>query len=133
MPSTRTHYKSPLRYPGGKQKALKQIVPLLPQGASEYREPMVGGGSVFLAARSLGVAERFWINDLFPDLFHFWQAVKDPPTCARLQTELETLRASFAGPEETKEYFLRSRDEATDDPYRQALLFFFFNRSYSYL
>ncbi|NCO41788.1 MAG: modification methylase [Armatimonadetes bacterium CG_4_10_14_3_um_filter_66_18] len=128
MPSTRTHYKSPLRYPGGKQKALKQIVPLLPQGASEYREPMVGGGSVFLAARSLGVAERFWINDLFPDLFHFWQAVKDPPTCARLQTELETLRASFAGPEETKEYFLRSRDEATDDPYRQALLFFFFNR-----
>ena len=128
MAEAQFRYKSPLRYPGGKQKALKQIVPLLPQSVREYREPMVGGGSVFFAARGLGVAERYWINDLFPDLFHFWQGVQDPATCARLRAELAELRASFGSPEETKEYFLRVRDEATEDPYRQALLFFFFNR-----
>ncbi|PIX49878.1 MAG: hypothetical protein COZ57_01800, partial [Armatimonadetes bacterium CG_4_8_14_3_um_filter_66_20] len=87
MAEAQFRYKSPLRYPSGKQKALKQIVPLLPKRVREYREPMVGGGSVFFAARSLGVAERYWINDLFPDLFHFWQGVQDPATCARLRAE----------------------------------------------
>lgn len=38
--------KSPLRYPGGKSKALKEILPLIPE-FTEYREPMVGGGSIF--------------------------------------------------------------------------------------
>ncbi|NDK16607.1 MAG: DNA adenine methylase, partial [Armatimonadetes bacterium] len=95
MAEAQFRYKSPLRYPSGKQKALKQIVPLLPKRVREYREPMVGGGSVFFAARSLGVAERYWINDLFPDLFHFWQGVQDPATCARLRVELQLGVLSF--------------------------------------
>ena len=40
--------KSPLRFPGGKSRALKQILPIIPE-FKEYREPMVGGGSVFFA------------------------------------------------------------------------------------
>ncbi len=39
--------KSPLRYPGGKSKAIKQISKLIPQ-FDEFREPFVGGGSVFI-------------------------------------------------------------------------------------
>ena len=42
--------KSPLRYPGGKSKALKRILPLIPE-YDEFREPMVGGGSVFFALK----------------------------------------------------------------------------------
>ena len=42
--------KSPLRYPGGKSRALKQILPLIPMSISEFREPFVGGGSVFFAS-----------------------------------------------------------------------------------
>ena len=45
--------KSPLRYPGGKSRALKQILPLIPVNISEFREPFVGGGSVFFAIRNL--------------------------------------------------------------------------------
>ena len=44
--------KSPLRYPGGKSRALKQILPLIPVNMTEFREPFVGGGSVFFAIRS---------------------------------------------------------------------------------
>lgn len=43
--------KSPLRYPGGKSRAIAQILPLLPERIAEFREPFVGGGSVFLAAQ----------------------------------------------------------------------------------
>lgn len=42
--------KSPLRFPGGKSRGLKQIIPLIPD-FEEYREPMVGGGSIFLYLR----------------------------------------------------------------------------------
>jgi DNA adenine methylase len=40
--------KSPLRYPGGKSKAIDQIAEYIPDSFSEYREPFVGGGSVFI-------------------------------------------------------------------------------------
>jgi len=40
-------FKSPLRYPGGKQRAIEQISKMLPESASEFREPMVGGGASF--------------------------------------------------------------------------------------
>ena len=39
--------KSPLRYPGGKQKAISQIAHYLPPKFKEFREPFVGGGSIF--------------------------------------------------------------------------------------
>ena len=38
--------KSPLRYPGGKSRAIEKIIPLIP-AFEEFREPFVGGGSVF--------------------------------------------------------------------------------------
>jgi len=38
--------KSPLRYPGGKSKAVNLIASLAP-GFDEFREPFLGGGSVF--------------------------------------------------------------------------------------
>ena len=40
--------KSPLRYPGGKSKAISKILRYLPPDFSEYREPFVGGGSLFI-------------------------------------------------------------------------------------
>ena len=35
--------KTPLRYPGGKSKAIKTLSPWFPQIISEYREPFIGG------------------------------------------------------------------------------------------
>ena len=71
--------KSPLRYPGGKSRALKQILPLIPLNISEFREPFVGGGSVFFAIRSLFQSriKSYWINDLNYDLYCFWKQVRD--------------------------------------------------------
>lgn len=63
--------KSPLRYPGGKSRALTQILPIVPK-FKEFREPFVGGGSVFLALKQLYPDSIFWINDLYPALFKFW-------------------------------------------------------------
>lgn len=62
--------KSPLRYPGGKSRAIKQILPIVPS-FDEYREPMVGGGSVFFALFQKYPNKKYWINDINRDLYIF--------------------------------------------------------------
>lgn len=70
--------KSPLRYPGGKSRAIRQILQHVPAHIEEYREPFIGGGSVFLAIRRLfgRRIRRYVINDLNEDLIHFWRAAQ---------------------------------------------------------
>ncbi len=63
--------KSPLRYPGGKSRAVELIASLIPP-FEEFREPFVGGGSVFIHLKQLFPNRQFWINDLYPELYKFW-------------------------------------------------------------
>lgn len=71
--------KSPLRYPGGKSRAIHQILPHIPLSIQEYREPFVGGGSVFLAVKQLFAhrVNSYWINDLNYDLYCLWLSIRD--------------------------------------------------------
>ncbi|HEY9758405.1 MAG TPA: DNA adenine methylase [Oculatellaceae cyanobacterium] len=122
-------YRSPLRYPGGKQKAIEKISKAFPQGrVKEFREPLAGGASVYFHARKEDFADAYWINDAFKELVSFWKTVQNHASCNRLIDELESLRNSFQSPEEIKDYFLKVREEEVTDEYREALLFFFFNR-----
>ncbi|MBW4688703.1 MAG: DNA adenine methylase [Komarekiella atlantica HA4396-MV6] len=68
--------KSPLRYPGGKSKAINQIVEYLPESFAEFREPFVGGGSVFIYLKQKFPNLKFWINDLNRELFLFWKCAQ---------------------------------------------------------
>lgn len=71
--------KSPLRYPGGKSRAIRQILEHVPARIDEFREPFLGGGSVFLAVKNLygRRIRRYVINDLNDDLIFFWRAAQD--------------------------------------------------------
>jgi DNA adenine methylase len=64
--------KSPLRYPGGKSRAVQLIAKLVPP-YEEFREPFVGGGSVFLYLKQKYPQKKYWINDLYKQLFLFWK------------------------------------------------------------
>lgn len=69
--------KSPLRYPGGKSKAISQITNYLPEHFTEYREPFVGGGSLFIYLKQCRPELEYWINDLNIDLYYFWLCAKE--------------------------------------------------------
>src|SRR2546423_8614343 len=79
---------SPLRYPGGKTKALRQIIPYLPARFASYREPFVGGGSLFIHLKQQRPHLPVWINDLNYDLYCFWQTAK---------IDLDSLTRAVAG------------------------------------
>lgn len=121
-------FRSPLRYPGGKQRAIGQIANYFPSKAQEYREPLVGGGSVYFYARSINLCEKYWINDAFAELISFWQIVQNHDTCEALMKDLHKFHSEHNSAQELKKIYERFKDEFAPDNYRQAFLFFFFNR-----
>lgn len=83
--------KSPLRYPGGKSRAIPQLKHLIPSDIQEYREPFVGGGSFFIYLRQAYPTLKIWINDLNPELYHFWQiAQQDSQQLAQALFKIKT-------------------------------------------
>lgn len=115
--------KSPLRYPGGKSRALKQIIPIIPQ-FKEFREPMVGGGSVFFAERQLFPEAKFWINDFNKELFLFWKFCKE--NIRLLIQEIERLKKEYPQGKELYLASLNGKDNLTD--LQRAARFFILNR-----
>ncbi|GAB4565062.1 MAG: DNA adenine methylase [Anaerolineales bacterium] len=70
---TMTEIKSPLRYPGGKTRAIHLIKEFMPPVFNEYREPFLGGGSFFVHMRQTHPELKFWVNDANPELYFFWK------------------------------------------------------------
>ena len=125
--------KSPLRYPGGKSRALKQILPLIPPNVTEFREPFVGGGSVYFAIRSIfqNHIQSYWINDLNYDLYCFWKQTRD--NVAELVKALEDTKANshngrilFGELTESKDLLSQDRDLLPE--FERAVRFFVLNR-----
>ena len=125
--------KSPLRYPGGKSRALKQILPLVPMHISDFREPFVGGGSVFFAIRSIFQQhiQSYWINDLNYDLYCFWKQARD--NVEVLVKALADKRAHYTDgrtlfKELTKAKALLSQNRDMLSEFERAVRFFVLNR-----
>lgn len=86
--------KSPLRYPGGKSRAIQQMKSLLPKDFKEYREPFVGGGSFFIYLKQVFPELKIWINDLNPELYFFWKYAQiDSEKLAKEVLKVKTDRA----------------------------------------
>ena len=71
--------KTPLRYPGGKSRALKKLFKYIPElhEYEEFREPFLGGGSVSLEVTKRYPNLRIIVNDLYKfDNFPFFAIPK---------------------------------------------------------
>ena len=123
---TMTQVKSPLRYPGGKSKALDKIIPHIPLDISEYREPFVGGGSVCLAVKQLfdSRIKQYWINDLNFDLYCFWLYAKIE--VESFADEVDRIKQKYTDGRELFIYFTRKDLKLSD--FERAVRFFVLNR-----
>jgi DNA adenine methylase Dam len=72
--------KTPLRYPGGKSRAMKVLGTHFPTTIKEYREPFLGGGSVALWVTENYPDADIWVNDLYYNLYCFWTTLQKNPT-----------------------------------------------------
>ncbi len=117
--------KTPLRYPGGKSRVVDAILERFPDHFLEFREPFVGGGSVFLAVRQKFPSIPVWINDLNTDLIAFWTTLQTDVTA--LTFELRKVRETEKDGSVLFER-LRSSFEHKLSDFERAVRFFVLNR-----
>lgn len=115
--------KSPLRYPGGKSKAISIISKLIPD-FDEYREPFVGGGSLFVYLKQIYPDRQYWINDIYENLFHFWNECKNQPDNVIKQIKL--WKEEFTDGKKLHKYLIENIDSF--DNTKKGAAFFTFNR-----
>ena len=79
MPTTTKSLKTPLRYPGGKSRAVVKLLQYLPDlsKVKEYREPFLGGGSVALEITKRYPKIEIWVNDLYDCLLYTSPSPRD--------------------------------------------------------
>ena len=83
--------KTPLRYPGGKSRAVKHILPHIPEDIDRLCSPFFGGGSIELAVASRGTEVRGY--DKMKQLVWFWMALCE--NNERLADEVQNLREQY--------------------------------------
>lgn len=92
-----------IKWPGGKEKELKHIIPNLPQ-FEKYFEPFVGGGSVFMGIN----AKEHYINDFSEELIKLYDCISK--TDKQFFQYAEAMDASW----ENAERFFRNNNELVD-------------------
>lgn len=114
---------SPLRYPGGKAKALEYIMPLIPSDFSEYREPFLGGASVFVSLKQRNPNLFCRINDKNHDVYCFWKTLQENPN-KLINAILQVKRGCKDG----RSLYTKLASAQTSDVFGRALRFYILNR-----
>ena len=110
--------KTPLRYPGGKSRAVKKMAEFFPlfKDYDEYREPFLGGGSVALYITQMYPHLDIWVNDLYEPLYNFWRELQE--NADEIKNQLIQLKQRHPDPSSAKYLFLESK-EYLSKPIRQ--------------
>jgi DNA adenine methylase len=130
--------KTPLRYPGGKSKAVKTLSQWYPIFFKEYREPFIGGGSMAIYTAQAHPGVPIWINDLYVPLYNFWIQLRDRGNDLSERVKEEKQNMLDKGTQEEKDKFAKelfNKYQTEIDSYNnleKAVAFFIMNKfSYS--
>ena len=131
MPQTLKSLKTPLRYPGGKSRALANLFRFLPDlsQVTEYREPFLGGGSVAIEVTKRYPKLNIWVNDLYEPLTNFWKTLQDDGHA--LYKRLQELKSRYPDQGSAKGLFLEAKELVNDDtvsPLYRACAFYVINK-----
>ena len=123
--------KTPLRYPGGKSRAVPKLANFIPNldEYHVYREPFLGGGSVALWVTQKYPNLRVWVNDLYEPLVNFWKVLQDDGD--KLRYKLVELKSRYPDRGSAKGLFLESKDylnSGETDYFWRAISFYIINK-----
>ena len=123
--------KTPLRYPGGKSRAVTKMDTYFPdlREYDEFREPFLGGGSVAIHITKKYPDLNIWVNDLYEPLINFWQVLQTFPD--DLRDTLSREKSNHNNPEAAKELFLAAKDminDFTETSVDRAIAFYIVNK-----
>jgi DNA adenine methylase len=113
--------RSPLRYPGGKNRAVKSIYSFIPENETKLCSPFLGGGSIELAC-----TKRMKVHgaDIFEPLIAFWKTLLEKPE--QLAKRVEVYLRNWS---RTEFYNLQKRYLHLESELERAAAFYALNRS----
>ena len=123
---------TPLRYPGGKSKVVKDLYEYMPEMSQydEWREPFLGGGSMSIEITKKFPDMKIWVNDLYPALFNFWTMVKDRGD--EMTERLLEIKSECITIEIAKSFHIEQKkiinDDASSD-FDKAVAFYYANKN----
>ena len=131
MPKTLKSLKTPLRYPGGKSRAVVKLLQYLPDltQVKEYREPFLGGGSVALEITKRYPHIEVWVNDLYEPLYNFWCELQH--NGQDLQDAIWSKKNRYPDPDTAKKLFNQSKEDVNDQDlssFNRAVAFYIVNK-----
>ena len=121
--------KTPLRYPGGKSRAVPKLCQWLPENITEYRESFLGGGSMAIEMTKRYPDIPIWVNDLYKPLYNFWLVLRDDGDY--LYNQLIQLKQQHPDQGSAKELFLDAKEKVNelDIAYKdKAVAFYIINK-----
>ena len=128
-----TSLKTPLRYPGGKSRAVKKMAQFFPlfSDYKEFREPFLGGGSVALYITQTHPHLDVWVNDLYEPLYTFWTQLQS--NGKEIRNEVIQLKQRHPDPTSAKYLFLEAKEylskpERFTTPKNRAVSFYIVNK-----
>ena len=122
-------YKTPLRYPGGKSRAVQKLFGYLPHtNYTELREPCLGGGSFAIEWTKRYPTTDVWVNDLYEPLVNFWQQLQ--MFGREMRDELVQLKHRHIDHESARSLFKDAKDYLNDgtDNFHRAVSFYIVNK-----
>ena len=131
MPKTLKSLKTPLRYPGGKSRAVVKLLQYLPDltQVKEFREPFLGGGSVALEITKRYPHIEIWVNDLYEPLYNFWCELQH--NGQDLQDSIFSKKNHYPDPDTARKLFNQSKEEINDpdlSSFDRAVAFYIVNK-----
>ena len=107
--------KTPLRYPGGKSRAVYKLFQYFPNlySVNEFREPFLGGGSVALEITKRYPHIKVWVNDLYEPLYNFWCELQH--NGLELQDLIWSLKNKHPDRVTARELFNKSKEDINDE------------------
>ena len=119
--------KTPLRYPGGKSRAVQKLFQFLPKDITEFREPFLGGGSFAIAMTKQYPDLPIWVNDCYEPLFNFWVQLQQ--NGEELTGDIKDLKNEYGTPDKARELFNDYKDSIRDgDDLERAVKFYVINK-----
>jgi len=106
--------KTPLRYPGGKSRAVSKLAQYFPdlKTYDEFREPFLGGGSVAIYITKQCPYLDIWVNDLYEPLVNFWQQLQ--MFGVEITESIKDLKLTYDTSDKAKQLFLISKEKIND-------------------
>ena len=128
--TTKSH-KTPLRYPGGKSRALSKLFQFIPNLSdyNEYREPFLGGGSVAIEVSKRYPHLKIWVNDLYEPLYNFWRQIQN--NGEEIKDKLIEYKSLYPNPDTARGLFVESKELVNDqtlDSLDRAVRFYIVNK-----